>query len=809
MKKGILSLTIFGIILKAFFANGQIKDEILQNAFSQYHSKMIAEKIYIQTDKNYYVAGEICWFKFFVVSSMDLKPMNLSHIGYLQILNKNKEDIFHIKIDIQNGFGQGSFIVPKTMETGNYILCAFTAYMQNFGEDYFFTKEIRILNASLGPSSTKLDTSSHLRKYDLQFFPEGGNLIEEVPGVLGVRVVNEQGKGIDYLGCIVNSKNDTLCRFKPLKFGLGKFDFEPKKGESYRAILFPKGGKPFQQSLPSVFPNGYSLKITDTDSHNLKIEVLSSGTAYPEELFLVVQCRENLELSQSIFLNNSKFSSHISKDSLLEGVSQITLFDSKHRPLCERLIYKFPKLIKLKFEDSLKVAYSKRKLINFTIKLPFSPHLDSLNLSLAVRLDDSLDKDINAPGLVNYLFLQSDIKGIIEDPNFYTQENRLTREAMNNLLLTQGWRRFKWITLINNLKRPSLNLAYFPEIYGETIQGTLKNKKTQKPLVNTLMFLSFPSIHPKFYTSITDSSGKYQFLNIKVKGEHDLVIKAFSPSDTNFTINKENFFSNPQSSNLLCQEYKAFFSKNYEPNYSNLNELELRNSSIQVEYNFYKDKFQNISFNDPDSIPFYGKPDVHYNFDDYVRFPTMKDIFIEYIRLIKLTQDKGQNHLFINQPELKVFFDQDPFYLIDGVPVFNLNPILNIDPLKLKSLDIILNRYHYGPSISDGIFSFKTYHGDLNGYPIDSKEFIDEFEGVALEREFFSPIYSSFSQQETTKPDFRTTLYWNPNLKPNYDGQYPVSFYSSDITGSFLINLIGITKNGKMIEATSQLKIVP
>jgi hypothetical protein len=74
-------------------------------------------------------------------------------------------------------------------------------------------------------------------------------------------------------------------------------------------------------------------------------------------------------------------------------------------------------------------------------------------------------------------------------------------------------------------------------------------------------------------------------------------------------------------------------------------------------------------------------------------------------------------------------------------------------------------------------------------------------------RSFVSPNYSSQEMKDSRIPDYRNTLYWNPSVNPGKDGRAIVEFWSSDNKSDYLINIQGITQEGKTFSFQKNLKV--
>ena len=150
----------------------------------------------------------------------------------------------------------------------------------------------------------------------------------------------------------------------------------------------------------------------------------------------------------------------------------------------------------------------------------------------------------------------------------------------------------------------------------------------------------------------------------------------------------------------------------------------------------------------------------------------------------------------LNDP-YRQFFEDDPLILIDGVPVFDASKIIGMDPLKVKKIEVVNRKYFLGGLTASGILSYSTYNGDLEGYQLDPGALVLEYEGLQLQREFYSPVYETTAQQNSRVPDFRDLLYWSPQIRPDDFGKSHIRFYTSDRLGKYLVFIQGINANGR------------
>jgi hypothetical protein len=222
----LLFLLFAGGIL--FCAYGQSQSVNAQE-FPGLNNQPLREKVFAHTDKNFYLAGEILWFKLYDVSADSLKPIDLSNVAYVEILNANQKPVLQATVALDNGRGNGSFYLPSSITSGNYIFRAYTNWMKNFSADQYFQKDITIVN-----TLTKLATpaKNDSNSYEVGFFPEGGDLVENIESKVGFKVTDQYGNSINCTGNIVDGNNKTIASFSTLKFGMGSFYFTPRNSET-------------------------------------------------------------------------------------------------------------------------------------------------------------------------------------------------------------------------------------------------------------------------------------------------------------------------------------------------------------------------------------------------------------------------------------------------------------------------------------------------------------------------------------------------------------------------------------------------
>lgn len=752
----------------------------VQAAFSRYQQSHFQEKVFVHTDKSFYLAGELVWFKVYCVDANENKPLDMSKVAYIEIIDRANKPVMQAKIALQNGSGHGSFLLPASVNSGNYSFRAYTAWMKNFNADFYFTKPVTIINTLKAGSVPEWnDTTS----FTARFFPEGGNLVEGLESRVGFEVKDKFGKGLSYSGFIINERNDTITRFIPLKFGIGQFTFTPQAGERYKAIISTTNGRKITTDLVTANSTGYVMQVTDNGESGLKVTVKTNIAAInASEVFLLVNTRQKVGLATQGILQNGTTSFTVDKFSLGEGISQLTVFNQQGQPVCERLVFKKPAhRLLLNLKSDLQ-QYATRKKVNVTVAL--NEKAGPADLSVSVFKLDSLSAT-DGNDIANYLWLSSDLNGFIESPDYYFTSNEPeVAAATDNLMLTHGWRRFQWNEVLKNAV-PAFR--FMPENIGHIIYGKIMHTVSGAPASATGAYLSIPGTRTQFYSTKSNTEGILAFQVKPFYGPNELIVQAKAGKDSSFKMELANPFSNQYTSvSLPYLQFSTAWQQS----------LARQSINTQVQHSFAAKGLNQFALPEMDSLPFYGKPTSQYLLDNYVRFTTMEEVLREYITEV-VVRKRGNNYQFpVTKPKISGVYEGDPLVMLDGVPVFDNNKIMSYDPLKVRKLEVVANRYFYGPSVFDGIINFTTYNGVLEGFQLDPAAIVIDYEGLQLQRQFYSPVYDTPEQVQSRMPDFRSLLYFSPDIKTDASGKTQFHFYTSDVAGKYMVVLQGLTENG-------------
>lgn len=783
-----LSFLTMGVIflftfVSSVFAQPLNRDTIAIR-FDEYNKRNLQEKVFVHTDKELYLAGEILWFKLYNTYQTSNKPLSMSKIAYVEIIDKNKKPVLQAKIAIDKGSGSGSLYLPVALSTGNYQFRAYTNWMKNFSPEFFFEKNIKIVNSLVKPEVLQADAKP--ARYDVQFFPEGGQIVEGFAGKVAFRAIDDQGKGVNFNGTLVDEENKVLLRFKPLKFGIGSFSFTPAAGKTYRALI-ELPGTTVVKEIPFL-KSGYVIHLEDAPGDKLKLIAQTNTVSSSQQVYLFIHTRQETKTSSSAALNDGKAEFLLDRSSIGEGISQFTVFNGSGQAVGERLYFKRPSS-KLLFNASAdQRQYAPRKKVTISLESKDeNGHAIAADASVSVYASDSLESDKG--DIFNYLWLKSDLKGNVESPGYYFKNNdAVTNEAMDNLMLTHGWRRFIWQ---NILTRDTPLVEFLPEIEGHIIQGKIIDTRTGAPADKIMTYLSVPGKKLHLYGSRSDSIGNIRFYTKGIYGPSEIVVQTNTLKDSTYRIEISSPFS---------EKYSA-----QSPNALKLSEnsragLLSQSLSSQVQNVYAGNKLRIFYPALTDSNSFYLKPDKSYLLDNFVRFNTMEEVLREYVTEVPVTRQKDDFNIWVSvRPHLNDLpRNVVPLIILDGVPIFDSgNMIMKYDPKKVRELEVVAKKYFLGPLSFNSIINFKTYKGTLPDFQLNSKAAVMDFEGLQLKREFYSPVYETEVQTSDRMPDFRNVLFWSPDIKIDPSGKKIISFYTSDQENRYTVVLQGLSPGGK------------
>ncbi|MCK9628126.1 MAG: hypothetical protein M0R37_06000 [Bacteroidales bacterium] len=334
----------------------------------------------------------------------------------------------------------------------------------------------------------------------------------------------------------------------------------------------------------------------------------------------------------------------------------------------------------------------------------------------------------------------------------------------------------------------TFKLKVTPEFEGEIIKGRvipLSGGKKIDSLAGQTIFLSILGGDSEIYSSIVDSAGRFIFYSTNIYGNADLIAE-LPQIDTNsrFNIELEDNFIYPPVKKIP----QLILKKSYEK------DLLKRSIAMQLGKRYGVDTIFSKML--PMHNPLLSGKCKTYMLDDFTRFPVMEEVMIEFIPELRFKKIEKKHDLQVrweNSFRELSFSKDNTLTVIDGVPVFDHNTIYKYDPLKVKSINIYEGIYYLGNAEYTGIVVFKTYKGDFPNFVLPKNAKILAFNGVE------QPCRLIGNTAGDTLPDYRTTIFWDPDIRILPKGDVQLKFHTPDYPGRFVMTIEGIDASGKPI----------
>jgi hypothetical protein len=757
----------------------------------RYGQRTLVEKLYGHLDRPVYTARETMWLKLYAVDGTFHKPLDLSKVAYVEVLNSLHQPVLQTQLALREGTGQGTLDLPATLPTGRYTVRAYTSWMKNFDPEFYFQTAVTIINtfAASGPAAAPAAPA-----YEVQFFPEGGQLVQGVPSRVAFRVANVAGRGQVATGTVRDAQGRAVATFRTLRAGLGRFDFTPGSQAGYTAELRLATGEKLMQKLPAATAQGYVLRLVEAGPTQLRLHVAVKGVGTDgTSLALVGHSGQRIATAQVGKPDaRGEVDFQVAKSALLPGISHFTVFNSRRQPVGERLYFLRPRPLALTVAPT-QTRYGPREKVTLRLALPASAA--PAKLSLAVYQLDSLVAGATPADIGSVLSLTSDLKGTVEDPGYYLRDtSQVSQEAADNLMLTHGWSRFRWAQVLAG--RPPA-LPYPPELNGPLVRGQVLTA-AGAPASGITAYLAAPSRAVRFYTANSNSDGIVQFEPKDAYGSRTYTLQTDWRRDSTYQL-------------TLLSPYSARYAASFLPPPLVLEpgltaDLTRRHVQAQLQTTYYG-RYRQYQLPPRDTVAFYGLPPAQYRLDDYTRFKVLDEVLREYVQGVYVRQRKDGTHLLMADQLHHTLFEEDPLVLLDGVPIFDVNKFMAFDPLRIQRVAVFPNRYFYGEQDYPGLLSFTTYQGNLQDFPLDPRVLLEEYGGVQGQREFFAPRYDS--SQPNTLPDLRNLLHWQPDLILSPGTTKELTFYTSDQFGRYLVVVQGLAADGLAGSAKAVFEVKP
>jgi hypothetical protein len=803
-----------------FTQEGETLTEKILAKLDKYRLSTPQEKVYLHFDKPYYMAGETMWFKGYLFYGITHKIDSVSRVLYVDLIDETQGKIIASRTLKCDGSTHGDILLPDSLAEGMYQIRAYTNYMRNFSEEFFFRQEIKIWQGSIKNRLSDTNAQKMTEASDVQFFSEGGNSVLGLDSRIGFKALNIAGKGVDIQGFVLENQKDTVVAFQSEHLGMGFFNYTPEAQKTYTAFIKQNDGKYRQFALPNAYEQGFTMAV-DNLSNKEKIRVfVSNNSPKPadksSEIVVVAQQRGQLCFMAKGNETQKSFAVSIPKNKIPDdGIVQITLINAKGEPICERLIFNNQnKQISLKITPD-KANYKTREKVTLNLEATDAEGKPvEGNFSVAVTDASQVISEPFQENLLTYLLMSSDasnlsstdyytaLRGNIEQPAYYfDKENANAARHLDILMMTQGWRRFIWRDLMAD-KMPKMD--YFLETGLEVSGKAIKpNGKTADKVTLTLLLKNEGKM-PQFQMGMTDSLGRYGFYGLDFFDTTQVFVQGMKQGGSknlNVTID-------PQWASPKVRVVKLPYNP-MEFDTKNLAEfLKKANEAIELEKKLKLNKNQMLEgvtvtakkFEEPDLRKNYGRASNTIKVDQILCAGATNVFQMIQGRVpgVQVSPDGQGGYSVVIRGVSSIMGSSAPVFLLDGMQV-DVGSIASINPCDVDIIDVLKGA---DASIisggGNGAISILTKRGGSNyDYSKDAAAGVSNQKrmGYYVPREFYAPKYD-VNIPDHVRPDFRSTLHWQPNIRTDATGKASLTYWNSDAKSNIRIVAEGVSTQG-------------
>ena len=619
--------------------------------------------------------------------------------------------------------------------------------------------------------------------FDVKFFPEGGALLSIPHQNVAFKAQGADGFSKEVEGFLFNSKGDTLTNFRSEHNGMGIFTMNPVDNETYYVTVRTNDSITKRFDLPAIEPKGISIAMSHY-KQEIRYEIQKTeATEWPQKLFLLAHTRGKLAILQPI---NPKRTFGKMNDSLFtEGITHFMLIDEQGNALSERLIFvpdHKPNQWQITADQP---TYGKREKVSLQIAAKDNEG-NPVEATFSVSITDrkSIQPDSLADNILSNLLLTSDLKGYVEDPAYYfLNQDARTLRSIDYLMMTHGWRRHK---MENVLRTPSLNFTNYIE-KGQTISGRIMGFFGANVKKGPICVLA-----PKYNiiaTTETDEKGQF-IVNTSFRDSTTFLVQA----RTKKGFAGVDILMDPPQYPVATHKAPylngaATFMEDYLMNTRDQYYME---GGMRV-YNL-KEVTVTAKRERPSSKSIYTGGINTYTVEEDRLQGYGQTAFDAASRLPSVTITNGSEIHIRNNSEPAIIVIDDIVYedasdILKDIQVSDMSSIS-----LLRGADAVI----LGPRASGGavVITLK----DPRNLPARPAQGIITYTplGYSESVEFYHPTYDTPEKKNAQRSDFRSTVYWNPELRLDAEGKATIEYYTPDSTAPEDIIIEGVDKNGKV-----------
>jgi len=822
---------------------------VIARQLGEFYQRAQPEKAYLHLDRPAYGTGETIWFSAYVVDALRHRPDSLSRILYVELLSPQRRLVARrtLRLDA-GGRSAGDITLDDTLRAGTYLLRAYTNWMRNSPPELFFQRPLQVwpaapnqpatvsgaAGAAPGRAAAKTGGaagSSATSAVDVQFFAEGGQLVAGLPAVVGFKAVGSNGLGAAVGGQLLDAQNKLVTDLSSAHAGMGRVGFVPAAGQRYHARLRLPDGRGLDYPLPAVVASGYVLHVVEVSDAFL-VEARYRGPAgtapaVPGSVSLLVEGRGVVVglAARPIGTEGEPVGWRVLKSRYPTGIVHFTLFDAQGAPQAERLAFARtgPPALRMQLTPD-RAAYAPHDPVRVRVQVldaagqPLAGPTAPVHLSVAVAEAGAVALDPSAGTVAAHLLLTSELAGYVENPDYYLQNPtpEISR-ALDNLLLTQGWRRFVWKQVL----APELPAA--PARFAPERELALAGQVTgmgQRGIPNSQLTFIQTKPQRNVLTASTDADGRFRFVGFPGRDTTVVTLQARRTSGGSNVIIRPDLgappaagafrlpalptpaLAGPALADYLRRSRQQQVQERQNDPEAAARNIVLANVAVTA-------KKQLVPANDPRRL-FSGV--MASAVLDFASMPEAQSG----IPIVSLLAGRVPGLTISGTaPNQKIQIRNQgaPLFILDGVRV-DIDVINTIPSSDVEVVEVFKGAEAAIFGGSGGAIAIYTKRGDRNyrGSASDAPSaglLTVRLPGYYPAREFYQPRYGAPVLNAPATDPRRLTLYWNPKLTTNAQGQAEFTFFTADGGGNFQLTAEGISLDGEPGRGTATIYVAP
>ncbi len=838
IKRSFLSLIFLQFIIGAYSQSDTQISDFENSVVESYldHFSTSRERVYTHFNKSSYIPGDAIWFKSYVFNPKNKLPSIVTSNLTVELYNPDGKLVEQKVLYVENGVADNAFFLNSNCPKGKYTFRAYTNWMRNFGDLADFNSYITVLGKQ------QVDTLVENIEYDVQLLPESGSMLEGIANRVAIKAIDPNGNGVKFYGDIIDESGNVVQPFELNDLGMGSVNLSVASGQKLKCRVNLPDGEDAFYPLPDVMQKGVVAQVSQT-KNDVHVKVLSNEQTLSSEnhFFIMIHSNGHVQQLTSFTLNAEKTYQIVTfeKSELIAGVNCLTVFNENFKPVAERLFYVQSHDIKGKLGIE---SYSKGDsvFLEVTALDSYESPLVS-NLSVSVLPGGTISNDFTSSLLADVL-LGSGLKGTVENPNYYFEgEDSVRAKALDDLLLTQGWRKYPWHSILDTIPA---NLKYRNE-KGFTIQGVVgkwKNRKSSKDnlveLVSKTGFSDFVMLDSlgtislktpsdwdskptkeKYQVTLVslengifditdvDSLGQFAFKNIFLPEQAKVNLTLINKKGQDFS--KKIFCSitpEPKADSVIATIPDFSFllkSKNEQLSQSLISDNIMIEEVTVVGQRQKKEAFTNNIYVTMDSknLSIDETQDNQYKrIEDVLRQKFGVRPWFEYIK-------EKIWHVDMQRGEISIYLKGDPILIVDGFPVEDLNYLFETMTMsEIESISVNKSGFGLGVRGAYGAIIVNTRTNPLSDNQDRNRPITTlNLKGYSNPAEYYTPKYKVLpSDSFFTK---YAAVYWQPNVITDERGEAKVKFSVPSGLRSIEVRVEGISKDGQVFLENRKIQL--